>query len=673
MMNRSAILLVLAMAIAAATAAVETTTINGTWLLPDSSPAEGGQIIAQLSTSGTAPDGAGTVAVSGYTLGTIDAAGTVAITLIPNDVITPSGTHYIVRIKTEGPQVTSVTEKWQIDTSPDPISVGSVTRLDVAPGLSVPAATIAVEDDDVLVGSGGVLDFGTNLSVTETPSGEMNITASGGDVAVEEDDASVTAAASTFDFGAGLDASESPPGEANIVVDATEGGAWTQCSRSESSGILNVDGCNAVKVTAVVNIHGMTTCDATNRGRTVWLLCETPNDFSMEHHNDRANPPYNIIRAQGTTTDDVCGTSPAQKAVPFTCADLAGDGDYWYEGPGAVSAPLSVDPGDDGTADNADLLDGVDGAAFVRSDADDTVAGVLTFTDSSEKQIILGDTGNDTEGAIAFVSETFTPSTYHTWTLGESGDGGLNLGASGTPGSGFTVSEAMIVSAAAPAITSTSGLTVSSGVLAVTTLGNCDTLDTIGGVVVCGTDATGDTDTGPIPDCTGTQEQDAAGSCFDGATQAELDAVDAQGPWVSDLWEIANIGASVDQWGNRQGGSNLPVRVAWGAGTLRGLYCEINGAITAGSITVTLKMDTGGDLTPDTNSDFVVTMDSGDTAGSVTVNKDFDPTGATSETLARYDVWRPRFTSSSDLAPTGSLDVECYTYAEMDDWSGAPD
>ena len=76
--------------------------------------------------------------VLGRYSGTIAADGTVTgLNLVPNDVITPAGTYYTVTITVRTPvqlQSTS-TEQWSITTSPDPINIGAVQRLETIPAL----------------------------------------------------------------------------------------------------------------------------------------------------------------------------------------------------------------------------------------------------------------------------------------------------------------------------------------------------------------------------------------------------------------------------------------------------------------------------------------------------------------------------------------------------------
>lgn len=118
-------------------AAVETTTITETVFLPEGLQATGGKITCQISDAGTVDDAGTSQRVGGRMETSIASNGTVNFTLIPNDAITPSGTYYTCTIKTTGPKRSSWTEKWSITTSPDPIDIGDITRLEFAPGIIV--------------------------------------------------------------------------------------------------------------------------------------------------------------------------------------------------------------------------------------------------------------------------------------------------------------------------------------------------------------------------------------------------------------------------------------------------------------------------------------------------------------------------------------------------------
>ena len=119
-------------------AAVQTTTIAGKVLMPNGAVATGGTIVATLAGPGSVDDlttGEGE-RVAGRYAGTIGADGSVTnLVLVPNDVIIPGGTYYHVSFTVAAPVRTSWSERWTVTTSPDPIDVGDVTRLDVIPSL----------------------------------------------------------------------------------------------------------------------------------------------------------------------------------------------------------------------------------------------------------------------------------------------------------------------------------------------------------------------------------------------------------------------------------------------------------------------------------------------------------------------------------------------------------
>lgn len=134
------LLLILALALPSlALGAVQTTTVQGKILMPSGSVATGGTIIATLSGAGTTDDlsTAASQRVGGRVVGSIGASGDVTgLVLVPNDAITPAGTYYDVSISATGPVRTSWTERWSVTTSPDPVAIGAITRLDSPPSLS---------------------------------------------------------------------------------------------------------------------------------------------------------------------------------------------------------------------------------------------------------------------------------------------------------------------------------------------------------------------------------------------------------------------------------------------------------------------------------------------------------------------------------------------------------
>ena len=121
-------------------AAVQTTAINGKIIAPDGTAVTAGRIEARLNQPGSTPDlstGA-SWRVGGPFAGTIAADGTVTgLALVPNDAITPAGTYYVVTISVTAPRVERWEEKWSVTTAPDPVAVGAITRLEVAPGIVV--------------------------------------------------------------------------------------------------------------------------------------------------------------------------------------------------------------------------------------------------------------------------------------------------------------------------------------------------------------------------------------------------------------------------------------------------------------------------------------------------------------------------------------------------------
>ncbi len=137
--------------------AVETTTIQGKVILPDGTVATSGKITATLSQSGTTPDTTTSEQedIGGREEGTIGVTGDVTLVLVPNDAISPSGTFYTVRISVRKPLRASWLEKWKVDTSPDPVDIGAITRLEVEPGIVVGSfmKIVATEPSGICTGN----------------------------------------------------------------------------------------------------------------------------------------------------------------------------------------------------------------------------------------------------------------------------------------------------------------------------------------------------------------------------------------------------------------------------------------------------------------------------------------------------------------------------------------
>ncbi len=177
-MRRIAIaaLLLFALALPAA-AAVETTTVRGKVLSPNGQIVTKGTITAVLSTAGSAEDPALgiTQRVATRVIGTIDPNGDITgLVLVPNDVITPSNTHYTVSFSVQAPIYGSWAELWSVTTSPDPVDVGDITRLDV--GGTLPIGGLVIEEGDAAkVSNATNIDFdAVGFTITQVGS-EANV------------------------------------------------------------------------------------------------------------------------------------------------------------------------------------------------------------------------------------------------------------------------------------------------------------------------------------------------------------------------------------------------------------------------------------------------------------------------------------------------------------------
>jgi len=97
-----------------------------------------GRVTATLSTRGDTLDGSERKLVGGYVSASIASDGTVpGLVLVPNDAITGS-TFYSVAIDVTSPARSSCTVKWLVATSPDPVNLRAITRLDSTPSCLEP-------------------------------------------------------------------------------------------------------------------------------------------------------------------------------------------------------------------------------------------------------------------------------------------------------------------------------------------------------------------------------------------------------------------------------------------------------------------------------------------------------------------------------------------------------
>ncbi len=153
------LLVVLAALPLLASAAVPTITVNGKVLAPSGVAPSKGTITCTLSQSGSVLDGGTSQQIASQASGTIASDGTVTnLALVPNDAITPSGTYYTCRFWAVVPNGTaqSWSQTWQLASTPSPVNIGAVPRLNVIPGVALGVAV-----------SGGDL---TNGTVTATGS-----------------------------------------------------------------------------------------------------------------------------------------------------------------------------------------------------------------------------------------------------------------------------------------------------------------------------------------------------------------------------------------------------------------------------------------------------------------------------------------------------------------------
>src|SRR3990170_6154369 len=104
--------------------AIPTTRITGKVILPDGTGAKGGTLDIKLSQDGaTVKDGTIDHVLNGRKKVSIAPAdGSVDFYLVPNDAVSPAGTHWVVTFTL--PDGTVWTERWQLATAPNPVEIG---------------------------------------------------------------------------------------------------------------------------------------------------------------------------------------------------------------------------------------------------------------------------------------------------------------------------------------------------------------------------------------------------------------------------------------------------------------------------------------------------------------------------------------------------------------------
>ena len=145
-----------------------TTTITGKVYTPKGVVATGGSIRCTLTHSAIVNDesSSSSEVVAGFMTFGIQATGDVetGMKLVPNDAMTPAGTCYRAFFTVLTPVAYAWEELWYVASTPDPVEVGDIARINVAPGLSIPAPFAGMNayfgdgsDGDYSVPGGGLV------------------------------------------------------------------------------------------------------------------------------------------------------------------------------------------------------------------------------------------------------------------------------------------------------------------------------------------------------------------------------------------------------------------------------------------------------------------------------------------------------------------------------------
>jgi len=143
------------------------------------------------------------------------------------------------------------------------------------------------------------------------------------------------------------------------------------------------------------------------------------------------------------------GQAKLQIYAPENASDNNTDGVWYRTGWNTTYRSWAKfwDSNNDGSGSglDADLLDGIHGASFLRSDANDTATGIITFRNSTDYQIALN--GNST--SWAGISWTDNAGTDYIWFNGSTGTFAIGGGGSTVSGKKLHVDGGMSVGASA--------------------------------------------------------------------------------------------------------------------------------------------------------------------------------------------------------------------------------
>lgn len=135
-----------------------TTEIDFKVVLPSGAPATSGTVTATLSSAGEAPDGGSTSIVVSRVTATIGSDGSVILAVVPNDIITPGDTFYILHYDVRTPTLASWNEKRRVVSYPNPCAISDAPLVESPPGTSAPIAQ--------LLSGGNTLPKRTRLNLT---------------------------------------------------------------------------------------------------------------------------------------------------------------------------------------------------------------------------------------------------------------------------------------------------------------------------------------------------------------------------------------------------------------------------------------------------------------------------------------------------------------------------
>jgi len=260
---------------------------------------------------------------------------------------------------------------------------------------TIPAARLSASDlltkIKTVDGSGSGLDAdtldGMNLSSTATANTVVQRNASG------------TVTATTFS-GSGASLTNIPAGQLTGTLPALDGSNLTGLTVNNANTLDNLDSTQFLRSDQADTISANLTSTAASTSGLLGAAYHT-NYFGLKTSSQTLSSEYMIISANADTF--ISASSGYKVRIRNGANDStnelqigSGNDALTWRGNKVFHA------GNDGSGSglDADTLDGVQGASFVRSDAADIISGDITFTDNGQYPVVIGSASGMNDGRL---------------------------------------------------------------------------------------------------------------------------------------------------------------------------------------------------------------------------------------------------------------------------------